>query len=73
VAHAESYPDLAARRGSLLGQLGIYLATSAQFSAARAALERALAIDGAAYGPDHPEVARTLGNLGLVQQQLDDR
>ena len=36
VAHAESYPDLAAQRGGLLGELGIYLAASAQFSAARA-------------------------------------
>ena len=30
--------------------------------------ERALAIFEAAYGPDHPEVAITLGNLGIVAQ-----
>ena len=27
---------------------------------------------GAAYGPDHPEVARTLGNLGLVARDQGD-
>ena len=72
VAHAASYPDLAARRGGLLGNLGIYLAASAQFSAARATLERVLAIFEAAYGPDHPEIARTLGNLGNVQYLLGE-
>jgi Tetratricopeptide repeat len=32
----------------------------------------ALAINEAAYGPDHPEVAITLTNLGNVQQDLGD-
>jgi tetratricopeptide (TPR) repeat protein len=72
VAHTECYLDLAVKRGSLLGRLGIYLATSAEFRAALSVLERALAIFEAAYGPDHPEVARTLTNLGLVQQQLGE-
>ena len=72
VAHAESYPDLAVQRGGLLGNLGIYLAASAQFSAARMTFERALAIEEAACGPDHPEVAMTLTNLGIVQQQLGE-
>jgi Tfp pilus assembly protein PilF len=70
--YAESYPDLAVQRGSLLGQLGTYLAASAQFGAARATFERALAIFEAAYGPDHPDVTRTLGNLGIVQYQLGE-
>jgi hypothetical protein len=65
-AHAESYPDLATQQGSLLGRLGIYLVASAQFGAARATLDRALATKKAAYGPDHPEVAMTLGNLANV-------
>ncbi len=34
--------------------------------------QRASAIKEAAYGPDHPEVARTLGNLGTVQRELGD-
>ncbi len=37
--------------------------------AARATQERALAIEEAAYGPDHPQVAIILGN---VQEQLGD-
>ena len=72
MAHAESYPDLATQRGGLLSELGIYLVASAQFNAARATLERALAMKEAAYGPDHPEVAITLANLGIVQQQLGE-
>ena len=35
-------------------------------------MERALAIAEAAYGPDHPEVAITLTNLGNAQQQLGE-
>ena len=35
-------------------------------------LERALAIAEAAYGPDHPQVAVTLNNLGNVQEELDE-
>ena len=58
-----------AQRGSLLGGLGIYLAASAQFRAARSALERALAIKEAVYGP---RGRRTLVNLGIVQQKLGE-
>ena len=35
-------------------------------------LQRALAIKEAVYGPEHPEVAITLTNLGIVQQQLGE-
>jgi len=31
---------------------------------------RALAIDESIYGPDHPEVAGDLGNLGLLLREL---
>ena len=34
--------------------------------------QRALAIDEAVYGPEHPDVALTLTNLGIVQQQLGE-
>ena len=36
--------------------------------AARAYLERALAIDERVYGPDHPEVATDVNNLGNLLQ-----
>jgi tetratricopeptide (TPR) repeat protein len=39
---------------------------------ARAAYERALAIDERAFGPDHPNVATDVNNLGSVLQDLGD-
>jgi tetratricopeptide (TPR) repeat protein len=59
--------------GRLLNQAGLYLRGRAEFAEAKAALERALAIDEAAFGPDHPNnVARDVNNLGLVLQDLGD-
>jgi hypothetical protein len=40
--------------------------------AARVALQRALTLREAALGPNHPEVGRILGNLGLVLRGLGD-
>ena len=37
---------------------------------ARALQERALAIDEAAYGPDHPVVGRDLNNLATILRDL---
>ncbi|HXD53763.1 MAG TPA: tetratricopeptide repeat protein [Solirubrobacteraceae bacterium] len=39
---------------------------------ARAAQERALKIKEVTYGPDHPEVAKTLKNLGNTLKDLGD-
>jgi Tetratricopeptide repeat len=39
-------------------------------AAARATQLRALAIKEAVYGPDHPQVAVTLGNLGKLERLL---
>jgi tetratricopeptide (TPR) repeat protein len=44
-----------------------------ELEAARTSLQRALAIEEAVYGPEHPEVARMLGNLGNVQHELGKR
>ena len=38
-----------------------------ELEAARVTQQRALAINQAVYGPEHPAVANTLGNLGIVQ------
>ena len=70
-AHVSSYRILA-EKISLLRDLGIYLSASEQLRAARTTFERVLAINEAAYGPDHPEVAKSLGNLGVVQWQLGE-
>ena len=70
--HATSQPDAGAAAGSLLNRATEYLGRRAELGAARDAGTRALAIKEAAYGPDHPEVARTLGNLGVVLELLGE-
>jgi len=57
---------------NLWGHLGYYLQRVADLGGARAAFERALAIDEQAYGPDHPAVATDVNNLGGVLQDLGD-
>jgi Tfp pilus assembly protein PilF len=58
--------------GSLRNSLGYYLHRVADYAGAQAAFERALAIDEAAFGPDHPTVARDVNNLGSVLHALAD-
>ena len=54
-----------AAAGRLWNELGAQLRQVARYAAARAAYERALRIAEAAYGPDHPAVARDVNNLGV--------
>ncbi|MBI3912798.1 MAG: tetratricopeptide repeat protein [Chloroflexi bacterium] len=56
----------------LFNQAGLYLKVRAQFADAKQLLERALAIDEAAFGPNHPKVAAAVNNLGCVLQDLGD-
>jgi hypothetical protein len=49
----------------LWGNLGYYLQRVADYVGARAAYERALAIDERAFGPDHPNVARDVNSWGV--------
>jgi len=58
--------------GGLLNNIGPYLAERAEYDGSKSVLERALMIFEDAYGPEHPEVARTANNLGLVLLQLGD-
>jgi tetratricopeptide (TPR) repeat protein len=69
-AHAETANLEAA--GRLWNSFGYHLWMVADYPAARAAYERALKIDEAAFGPDHPEVATDVNNLGLVLHALGD-
>jgi Tfp pilus assembly protein PilF len=55
-----------------LTRLGQYLLERADYQGAEASLVRAIAIDEAVYGPDHPQVAIPLGNLGNVQKMLGE-
>ena len=64
--HAEPLKVAADETGRLLNQAGLYLRGRAEFARARACFERALKIDEAAYGPEHPNVAASVNNLGLV-------
>ena len=70
--HAEpvkAAPDTTAR---LLNRAGLYLKQTAQLDPACDALQRALAIDEAVYGPDHPNVAIDVNNLGFVLRALGE-
>ena len=54
----------------LLDRAATYLRVRGRPADAKPLLERALAIDEAAYGPDHPNVALRLNNLALTLRDL---
>jgi tetratricopeptide (TPR) repeat protein len=56
----------------LLSVGGVYLQARAEYTQAKKMLERALAIDEAALGSDHPKVAIRLNNLGNVLREQGD-
>jgi tetratricopeptide (TPR) repeat protein len=58
--------------GTLWNNLGYHLHDVADYQGARAAYERALAIDEGAYGPQHPIVAIRVNNLGRVLKDEGD-
>jgi tetratricopeptide (TPR) repeat protein len=71
-AHAEELQVARGDTAFVLNQFGLYFHARAQWTDARVALERALAIYEASYGPDHPTVATTVNNLGNVLRALGD-
>lgn len=58
--------------GDLLSALDVHLDMIGDYEGAKLVSERALAINEAALGPDHPIVAIRLNNLGLLLWKLDD-
>ena len=58
--------------GRLINQMGLYFFGRAQYAEAQQAFERALRIDEAAFGPDHPNVAIRVSNLGSVLKALGE-
>ena len=60
------------RVATAANNLGGVLYRLGDLEGAREALERALAIDGQVYGPDHPAVAIRVNNLGRVLRDLGD-
>ena len=69
--HAEEL-ELGPKAGGLFNRVGMYLRERAQFTDAKVAYERALRIVEAAHGPDHPDVAINVNNLGHVLYNLGD-
>jgi tetratricopeptide (TPR) repeat protein len=67
-ADAAGIPDPTAR---LLNQLGALLFTKALHAEAEPLMRRALAIDEASFGADHPSVARDLNNLARLLQDTN--
>ena len=67
-----SGPDVAAGPDAawLMDRAATYLRVHARLEQARPLAERALAIDEAAYGPDHPDVATRLNNLAQIFRDL---
>lgn len=72
VEHAEKFKVASVATGHLLNQTGLHLQEIAEFEQARKCFERALKIAEEIYGPDHPEVATNVNNLGLALQFLGD-
>lgn len=56
----------------LQNQVALYLMSQFDFVSAKSKLESALEIKKKEYGSNHPEVAKTLTNLGIVLQNLGD-
>jgi tetratricopeptide (TPR) repeat protein len=70
--HASALGIDPSRVAVLVNTTGLYLRYTAQYGEARAAFERALAIDEAVHGSRHPAIARDVNNLGLVLRDLGD-
>jgi tetratricopeptide (TPR) repeat protein len=67
---ATASDDIAAFTLRLMADAGIYLLVHGQPEQAQPILERALHITEATYGPDHPEVAKSLNNLAMTLRTL---
>ncbi|WP_158812690.1 tetratricopeptide repeat protein [Methylocapsa sp. S129] len=68
VAERGDEAGIAAPTARLYGELDIFFSAKAQYSEAERVSRRALAIDEASYGSDHPHVALNLNNLaGLLR------
>ncbi|MBX3055397.1 MAG: tetratricopeptide repeat protein [Anaerolineae bacterium] len=71
-AAGERAAPIPERTGYLWNEAGSYLHDRAAYALAGDCYRRALAIDEKVYGPDHPDVARDLNNLGTLLQAEGD-
>jgi len=72
VNHTEALEIAPKETQYILNQMGLFLYKCAQFAEANIHFNRALAIGEAAYGPEHPQVAISINNLGGVLKDLGD-
>src|SRR4029077_1710968 len=71
-AHAEALHVAVSVTNHLLTSVGMYLGERAEFTEARAILERALRACEQSVGPDHLDTITSLNSLGfLIQTQGD--
>jgi tetratricopeptide (TPR) repeat protein len=70
--HAEKHELLPQETSNLLNDLGRYLNNRMELASARSVLERALAIDEKALGPEHTNLAIRVNNLGMVLKDQGD-
>ncbi|MDI3288615.1 CHAT domain-containing tetratricopeptide repeat protein [Polyangium sp. 15x6] len=71
----ESLPENHVQRAQYLHAMGLLLARRGDFAAAEARLKRALELREAVLHPDHPDIARTLRDLGdlyVVEDRIED-
>jgi tetratricopeptide (TPR) repeat protein len=66
LSYAEDIQFTSNETARLLNEVGVYLRNRAEYKQAKRIHERALAIDEAILGPDHPDVAIDASNLGSV-------
>jgi tetratricopeptide (TPR) repeat protein len=71
-AHAETLEVAPGETDYILNQIGTYLGGRADFKEAKVLFTRALHLAEQVYGPDHPDVAIDVSNLGSVLQDLGD-
>jgi tetratricopeptide (TPR) repeat protein len=71
--HAEQLGVAAQSTAWLLHGAGVYLSVQAELTMSKATLERGLAIAEGVYGPDHPNIAPILAQLGRVLRRLGDK
>ncbi len=69
-AHCETEKVGFAYAAELLSQSALYLGARADFTGAISLNERALKLQETTSGPDHPDVATSVSNLGSVLRQL---
>ncbi|HJQ22932.1 MAG TPA: FxSxx-COOH system tetratricopeptide repeat protein [Blastocatellia bacterium] len=72
LSHAEAIQFASNKTARLFNEVGLYLATRAEYAQAKHMYEHALALNEKAFGPDATQVATNLDNLaGVLQAQGD--